>query len=154
MSETQRDAFAECKAVRKSIGSKADNNRLRARLAIFGMAAASSAIPFFLLIGGDDFLLAKAVPAGLAAIGSLGAVVIQFEKYHERWALYRRYQRILEGEELLYRFEVEPYVGSTEERNSLLAKRLAQLQIDLHDEWAGLVPRSHEVSGLREGDRQ
>jgi hypothetical protein len=43
-----------------------------------------------------------------------------------------------------YRFRVDPYDGS--DRDVRLAGSVAQLQIDLHDEWSGLQPSASEIT--------
>ncbi len=48
-----------------------------------------------------------------------------------------------------HRFGLGEYRGD-QDRTLVLAQRLAQLQLDLHDEWAGLMPRSVDVAGFRQ----
>jgi hypothetical protein len=96
---------------------------------------------------------AKLVPSVLAAVAAFMAAFIQIEKPQERWSLYRRYQRLAEAEALRYRFRSEPY--DSEDSDRVLAIQMAQLQLDLHDEWAGLVPRSSDfkVPGAGSAER-
>lgn len=138
----------ECEKVRLSIGLKADRNKRRARWATLALAGSTVLIPVTIVVSGRyfDFWLGKVAPSILAAITALVTAWVQIERPHERWSLFRRYQRLLEGDELLYKTHAPPFNG--EDRDTDFAATLARRQMDLHDEWAGLLPRSSDVSGL------
>jgi hypothetical protein len=113
------------------------------------LTATTALIPVFLLLSTRyyDFLLGKILPSALAAAAAIGAGLVQIERPHERWNLYRRYQRILEAERLSYNHRAGEYSGDVD-RDKILIARLGQLQLDLHDDWAGLIPASSEVASL------
>ena len=142
-------ALEECDAVIKSIAAKADKNKQRARVSVMFLTATTALIPLCLLLSTRyyDFLLGKVVPSLLAAAAAIGAGLVQIERPHERWNLYRRYQRILEAERLSYNHSAGPYSDGVD-RDKVLVERLGQLQLDLHDDWAGLIPASSEVASL------
>lgn len=144
-----QSALQECEEVIASIANKADKNKQRSRVSVIFLTAATALIPIFILLSTHyfEFLLGKVIPSALAASAAIGAGLVQIERPHERWNLYRRYQRILEAEKLKYVHHADEY-GESSNPDELLIQRLAQLQIDLHHEWAGLIPTSSEVSSL------
>jgi hypothetical protein len=113
------------------------------------MSAATAAVPVAIGLGGDSFLWGKAVPSVLSALTAVVAALVGLERPHERWNLYRRYQRRLEGEEIKHRFHVPPY--QTQDRDTVLARAVAQLQLDLHDEWSGLLPTGRDLAAIPAG---
>ena len=139
MVDTTMTAIAECQTVVDSIKAKADKYKRMTKWSTLSLTALTVAIP--VVIGTiEPAFWAKIVPSGLAALAAFAAAFIQIEKPQERWSLYRRYQRLGEAEVLRFRFKSDPYAA--DHSDELLVKRMAQLQLDLHDEWAGLVPRS------------
>lgn len=72
--------------------------------------------------------------------------MLQFERPHERWKLYRGYQRAFEAERFRYENGVAPYDGAEPGRTRGFAATIAQLQLHLHEEWSGLVPASAQVA--------
>lgn len=141
-----RSILEECFSVRDSIKRKANRYKVWSRSAVIALTAFSAAIPVFIGLSGTDFLTGKAIPSVLAAATAILSAIISLEKPHERWGLYRRYQRIIEGEVVRYKFNVPPY--GDESRDYRLAAFLAQVQLDLHDEWSGLQPRATEVASI------
>ncbi|GAA2493929.1 DUF4231 domain-containing protein [Winogradskya humida] len=137
-------ALEECAAVKNSIKAKADKYKKYSRAAVIFLTTTTAAIPVFIGLSGDNFAFGKLVPSILAASAAVVSALVELEKPHGRWALYRRYQRALEGLIVKYRFRVDPYDGS--DRGVRLAGSVAQLQIDLHDEWTGLQPSASEIS--------
>jgi hypothetical protein len=113
------------------------------------MTASSALVPVSLVIIPDGWWQ-KSVASLLAASAVIVGTWVQIERPHERWVLYRRYQRMLEADQLRFRFRNAPYqdpVAASQE----LAKRIAQLQLDLHDEWEGIVPSSRDASRAAQG---
>jgi hypothetical protein len=138
------DAAAECDAVATSIGKKADKNKRRARALTLAMTLSTAFVPVLILAGGDNFWLGKVAPSALAAVSAVLAALNQFDRPHQRWVLYRRYQRLLQVEGKRYRFKVAPYDG--EDRDLHLGKTVAQLEIDLQSEWEGLIPTREQIA--------
>lgn len=122
-----------------SIRAKADKYKLMSKVCTLSLTGATVSIPVVIATVEQEFW-ARLVPSVLAAVAAFVATFIQIEKPQERWSLYRRYQRLTEAELMKYRFKVDPYLGAASDHE--LVKRMGQLQLDLHDEWAGLVPRS------------
>ncbi|WP_345524694.1 DUF4231 domain-containing protein [Nocardioides endophyticus] len=136
--------MALCTAVARSIGAKADKNKFRARVLTVFTTAATAAIPVFIGLSGDDFVTGKAVPSVLAALSATVVALGQIERPHERWSLYRRYQRLLEADAKRYTFGIEPF--DKDDRDRTLAARVAQYELDLQAEWEGLIPSSAELA--------
>ena len=87
----------------------------------------------------------------LVAISAAVAGLFQFEPPHERWSLYRRYQRIGEAEMSLY-LQGTGQCWETE-RDRFFSEVLANLKISVCEEWAGLVPASDQVARARVGNQ-
>ncbi|MEJ1089394.1 DUF4231 domain-containing protein [Microbacterium sp. Mu-80] len=134
----------ECAAVAVSIGKKADKNKRRARAMTVAMTVSTAAIPVLIGLSGDNYLWGKVAPSVLAALSALLVALNGLERPHERWVLYRRYQRLVQAEEKKYRFEAPPYDG--DERDRQLAAKVAQLELDLQEEWEGLIPSRSDLS--------
>jgi hypothetical protein len=138
-------------ACTRAIGSvrrKADRNERLARLATATIILASALIPVSLLVStkGDSFTWGKLIPSLLAALAATIAGVIEFERPHERWKLYRGYQRAFEGERLRYENYVDPYDLEEPQRTRRFAGAIADLERHLHEEWSGLVPASAQIA--------
>lgn len=146
---TPRTAEAECVAVAASIGKKADRNKLRARGMTVALTASTAAIPVLIGLSGDDHWWGKVAPSGLAALSALLVALNGLERPHERWVLYRRYQRLVQAEAKKYRFEAPPYDGDKRDRR--LAAKVAQLELDLQTEWEGLIPSRSELASIGSG---
>lgn len=128
-----------------SIGEKAEKNKSRARTASLLLTGATALIPAFIGLGGN-FFFAKVAPSGLAAFAAIVATWVQIERPHERWNLYRRYHRLFETERLKYVHHAPPYDDAY--RDARLITLLAKEQMNLHDEWAGLLPSTSSVAGI------
>lgn len=150
-SSPSRTPFDELDAVSKSVGRKADGNKRNARTVTLFLAGSTAAIPVFIGLSGGSFVLGKVIPSTLAAAAALATSWVGIERPHERWNLYRKYHRTIQMEKLLYIHRVPPY--HSEDRDRLLIEKLAQLQLALHDEWAGLLPRTGEVTSLGKAGR-
>jgi hypothetical protein len=146
--ELSGSAHDECLAVTASIRSKADKHKRRARTATLSMTAATAAIPVFIGLS-TDWFWGRVIPSVLAALTAVGAALVGLEKPHERWMLYRRYQRDLEAAELQYRFELQPFDGP--DRDKQLAQYVADLQLELHRAWEVLIPSAGDVAAIKPG---
>lgn len=125
---------------------KADTNERRARWASWLLVGSTAAIPVFIVASTQvlDFALGKLIPAVLAAISAAVAGLLQFERPHERWSLYRRYQRLFETERFLYVRRAGQY--SAPDHDLRFSEWLTTQRLAVHDEWAGLVPASDQVA--------
>lgn len=145
------DVLADCTQVIDSIETKADKNKSRARWSAGGLTGATAAIPVCLIVAEQfapesfwAFMFGRLAPGLLAAFAAVLGRWIQLEQPHQRWTLYRRWQRTFEAERLRYQHGIGAYTGN--DRDDRLAEVLAQGQLDLDDEWASLVPRSRELA--------
>jgi hypothetical protein len=137
-----------CDAMIRYARRKADKNKRRSRIATTGLLLTTSAIPVAVIVSDrtSAFWVGKVVVAVLAAVAAVVGSWVRIERPHERWSLYRGYQRRLEAERIRHEHSVRPYEG--EDRDEVFAEFVARCQSDLHDEWAGLLPTSLEISAL------
>ncbi len=137
-----------CDAMIRFARRKADKNKRRSRIATAALLLATSVIPVAVIVSDrtSPFWVGKVLVAVLAAVAAVVGGWVRIERPHERWSLYRRYQRRLEAERIRHEHQVEPYEG--ENREEVFAEFVAQRQADLHEEWAGLLPTSSEISAL------
>jgi hypothetical protein len=134
-----------CDQAVESVRAKANANSRLARLGTAVITVSSASIPVLIIASTqwEGFVLGKLLPAAMASVSGAMAGWMQFSRPHERWKLYRGYQRALEIERLKYDNAVEPYDDG--ERDRVFIERIADLQLALHDEWGGLVPRSSDL---------
>jgi len=140
--EAGDDPLAACNRAIASVRAKANRNERLARRATAAIVAASALIPFSIVASGHGhpFVWGKLVPAGLAVVSAVAAGLLQFERPHERWKLYRGYQRQLEDERFRHQNRIAPYTQvDAEQRMHLLGTRVSALNSRLHEEWSGLV---------------
>jgi uncharacterized protein DUF4231 len=137
-----------CDAMIRYASRKADKNKRRSRVATAALLLSTSAIPVAVIVADrtSPFWVGKVLVAVLAAVAAVLGGWVRIERPHERWSLYRGYQRRLEAERIRHEHSVAPYTG--DDRDDLFAEYVAQRQADLHDEWAGLLPTSSEISAL------
>src|SRR5437899_1512582 len=100
-----------CDRIIASVRGKANNNERRARNGVLLVAASTALIPFSLVLSVNwaPFLLGKVIPAALAALAALVSTWLHTERPHERWQLYRGYQRAFEVERLRFKNSVGTY---------------------------------------------
>lgn len=140
------ELLSECDRFITEHKEKADTNERRARWASWLLVGSTAAIPVFIVASTQvlDFTLGKLIPAVLAAISAAVAGLLQFERPHERWSLYRGYQRLFEAERFLYVQRAGRY--SATDRDLRFSEWLANQRLAVHDEWAGLVPASDQIA--------
>jgi hypothetical protein len=140
------DPLSAADSVIRSIGKKAEKNKRRARAAVLFLATSSATIPLALVASTKylSFFLGKILPAALAAIAAIVATWLEIERPHQRWTLYKRFERLFEAERLRYKHKLGKYGGA--DADGLFWEVLAEGQLQLHDEWAGLIPQSSELA--------
>lgn len=140
------ELLQECDAFITEHRQKADQNERRARWGTALVVISTATIPVFVVASTQtlSFVFGKLAPVCLAAVGAIVAGFLQFERPHERWSLYRRYQRLYEAERLLYVTHTGPYAA--EDADARFSAWLADQRLAVHDDWAGLVPRSERVA--------
>lgn len=116
------------------------------------MTLGTAAIPVLILLSTEflSFWLGKVAPALIAAALFIAASYTQLERPHERWNVYRRYQRTFEAERVLYQNSAEPYTDPAT-RDALFATKIAQLTVALHEDWARVLPTPDEIARLGRG---
>ena len=142
----------QCQAAIDYTRAKADKNKSRSRLCTWTMTIGTASIPVFILASTQvwSFWLGKFVPAAIAAGLFVAASYVQVERPHERWNVYRSFQRKLEAERLLFEAGAGRY-ADPRAREASLAERVAELTLQLHDEWSRVLPTPDEVAGIGRG---
>jgi hypothetical protein len=137
-----------CEGIRASITQKANRYKMWSRLTALSAAILPSFITISVLAlqSNSAAIVVGILSALLAAISSL----LGLEKPYERWALYRKYHRLVAAECTSYRFRTGKYSRVTQP-HKLLVQRVTDLELTLHDEWAGLVPNSTQVLSAARG---
>lgn len=141
-----RDSLlAECDRFIDEHRGKADRGKHRARVATVLLIGAGAIIPVLLVASTrwDGFVLAKLLPSVVAAVSAVVAALVQVERPHERWRLYRRYQRLSEAERLKYASGLGDY--SKPEADEHFARWLVESKIAVHDKWEGLLPQTESL---------
>src|SRR4051794_40209965 len=108
----------ECNFVIASIAEKADKNKRNARRSASLLTGSTALVPVCLIaaeqFGADTlgaFLFGRLFPGLLAFFAAVLSRWIQIEQPHQRWTLYRRWQREFEAHRLRYRQRVGRYGG-------------------------------------------
>jgi hypothetical protein len=139
------DPVADADAFIASVSAKASRNKFRSRAYVYMTALTTTAIPSVVAIAPTPIWL-KLVTLVLSLFLVVSSLALELNRPHERWGLYRRYQRLLEVERSHHRYGLGDYKGLTpEDRSALLAERLTVLQNDLHGDWEKLMPSSADV---------
>lgn len=143
--ETRSALIAECDAFIAEHKQKADKNEVRARVGTIMLIGSTASIPVAIIASsaGHPFLWGKLLPSILAALSAVVAGLLTAERPHERWSLYRRYQRLFESERLRYTHGEGCY--SAPDADARFTAWLADGRVAVHEDWAGLMPRSGDV---------
>ncbi len=122
------DPLAACGRTIDSVRGKADRNERFAGVASGMIIGTSALIPVSIIIStqGGEFAWGKLAPSILAAAAATTAGILQFERPHERWKLYRGYQRALEAERFRYENQVQPYDVEETQRTRQFAATVTQ----------------------------
>jgi hypothetical protein len=147
--------FDECNFVIDEVARKADAYKKKARWSASLLTASTALVPVMLIVaeqfdpdGLAAFLFGRLGPGLLAALAAILSRWILLEQPHQRWTLYRHWQRTFEAERLRYRQGVGKYAGT--DRDNTLAQVLANGRVQLDTEWSSLVPVSKELAEDRE----
>jgi hypothetical protein len=151
VTDGQFSVLDEANHVIASIGRKANKNKERARRSALALTGSTALVPVLLIVAeqfsdgsAGAFWFGRLLPGMFAAVAAIVSRWMQIEQPHQRWTLYRHWQRHFEAERLRYRQGLRPFDG--DDRDGLLAKSLADGQERLDSEWSALVPISGVVS--------
>lgn len=133
-----------CEVLIAGFKKKADHNKREATFWFAITMGGSLVAPLFVSLGGDDFLRSKVVPSVISVIVAFGTAWLQLRKPQHLWALYRGCQRKLEDNLAKYNFEIADY--SSEDKDSILAGKCAEIAIEAHNEWLPMVPKGESSS--------
>ncbi|MFI2652826.1 DUF4231 domain-containing protein [Micromonospora fulviviridis] len=140
------DVVIDAQAFLRSVSAKAQRNKRRARLYSYLTAAATSTIPAIVGLA-DTPVWLKLTTLVIALVMIWASVSLELDRPHERWALYRRYQRLLELESTRFQHELAPYNDlDPDRRRRLLAERLCDIEETLHKDWELLMPDPGEIA--------
>jgi len=128
-----------CEILISGFKKKADHNKREATTWFAITMGGALVAPLFVSLGGDDFLWSKIVPSVVSVVVAFGTAWLQLRKPQHLWALYRGCQRKLEDNLAKYNFEVGEY--SSDEKDSILASKCAEIALEAHNEWLPMVPK-------------
>jgi hypothetical protein len=154
--DDEYSALEECNFVIDEVAHKADSYKRKARWSASLLTASTAFVPVMLIVAeqfdpaGLPALFGRLAPGILAAFAAILSRWILLEQPHQRWTLYRHWQREFEAERLRYRQGIDKYGGSY--RDNTLAQMLAKGRVQLDTEWSYLVPVSKELVEDREGN--
>jgi hypothetical protein len=150
-SGSERSALDECDALLGALRSAGDAQRNRAHFVNLSIATGTAAIPVLLLLSTQylNFWLGKFLPALLASLTTVAALLLQLLKPHERWRLLRLEQGMLEAERFRYVHGLSPYNES--DRDERLLEGVVAVATATMKEWAGLQPESAGAAQLLQG---
>jgi Protein of unknown function (DUF4231) len=153
-SDPERSALEECDALLATLRRAGDAQRSRAHFVNLSIAVGTAAIPVVLLLSTQylNFFLGKLLPAVLASLTTMAALLLQLLKPHERWRLLRIEQGALEAERFRYVHRIPPY-NERDRDERLLQQVVAAATATMH-EWAGLQPESAGAAQLLQGARR
>jgi len=116
---------------------------------MWAITLGTAAIPVLILLSTKytSVWVGKFSPALIAAALFVTASYTQLERPHQRWEVYRRYQRTFEAERVLYQNGAEPY-SDPATRDALFSTRVAELTVALHQAWSGVLPTPDEVARI------
>jgi hypothetical protein len=138
--ETAREFAAR---TRRGIAGKANHNKTEAMGCLVISLGSTLLAPLFITLG-EGVFWGKAIPATLAAVATFCTAWLQLRKPQQLWSLYRGAQREIEDEETKHEFKIADYSDATDP-DKLLAERVANIALTLHQKWAPLVPNPENL---------
>ncbi len=144
--QSSETAIDYAKKICRGIKKKADGNRLQSTFLFITVLAVTVFSPILILMSLGD-LYSRFLPAILTACAAFATGWLQLRKPQERWVLYRTAQREIE-------FEIDQYIygnGNYEKENdkdAVLAGRVSKRALNLHYEWAPMIPSASELDRL------
>lgn len=147
-----QSAIAFCNRTIAGIEKKADHNKTEAMRCLVISMLSTLLAPIFIMTG-EGLVVGKLIPALLTAVATFCTAWMQLRKPQQLWALYRGAQRELEDERTKFRFLLEPF-ASASDPEKLLAERVANIALTLHDRWAPLVPNPESLRLPSDASRQ
>ena len=135
-----------CNDTIKGIKSKADHNKRESQFCFALVIVATLLAPLFIAFG-PGLVLGKIIPSVLSVSAAASTAWLQLRKPQQLWALYRTAQRELEDERTRFEYRLGDY-KTVEDPEKLLATRVADSAIGLHQQWLPLVPNPENLQGL------
>jgi hypothetical protein len=137
--------------------AKANHNKTESQFT-FAVVVLASLISPALVTLGVGYFWGKVLPACLSLGAAAATSWLQLRKPQRLWTLYRECQRRLEDQLIRHRYHLSPY-NKDESRDQMLAAETAEIAMEAHQKWVGLVPNSDGMeAGLtgsaHKGDRR
>jgi hypothetical protein len=145
--EPDETAAQFCKRTIIGLTRKADHNKREALWTFMTVIATTLATPVFVTLGPGVFL-GKVVPSVLSLLAAGCTAWLQQRKPQQLWTMYRTAQRELEDHQTRHRFALFPYDGLADP-DRVLAERVAEIALNLHHQWAPLVPNPDSLRALQ-----
>lgn len=136
--KAEDDPVAYNRNITAGFREKADHNKRESQTTFFLVIVASLMAPLFVTLG-TTTLDGKVVPATLSLVAAAATSWLQLRKPQRLWSLYRRAQRHLENELVKYQYRLGEYASAANPA-SLLAENTANIALEAHRLWEGLIP--------------
>lgn len=134
------DAVTYCTKLIGGFKDKANHNKAESQFT-FAVVVLASLISPALVTLGVGYFWGKVLPACLSLSAAAATSWLQLRKPQRLWTLYRQCQRRLEDQLIRYRYRLDPY-GANQDADKVLASATADVAMEAHLKWEGLVPNS------------
>ena len=131
---------------------KATHNKNESLRSFYLIMGATLAVPMFVSLSGDNFLLGKVTPSILSLMASFCTAWLQLRKPQALWGLYRTAERRLEIHRESYRFHLGDFEKATD-KERVLAQKTMDVYKDTHDQWLQLIPDVKDLKQTGKPDR-
>ena len=123
---------------------KANHNKREALFFFVVVVATTLVTPIFIAYGEGQWF-GKIVPSFCSLLATGATAWLQLRKPQQLWTLYRTAQRKLEDHRTRFQFRLHPY-DVAEEPERVLAKWVAEIAFDVHEQWVPLVPAPEHLN--------
>lgn len=137
------DADSYYKDLVDSFKRKADHNKIESQLTYVTTIVCTLLAPMFVTLA-DGLILGKIIPAILSLLAAASTSWLQLRKPDRLWAIYRRTQRELEQEKILYDFKIGSYENDVSREKNFI-KRSSEISFEAHCKWEGIHPGHSEA---------
>lgn len=141
-------ASAFCRRMIEGMAAKADEKKRESLLFLEATVIVTVVAPIFITLG-SGLWWGKVTPSALCAIAAICTAWLQIRRPQHLWGIYRNATRELENEETKYRYRIDEYEISVDP-DKMLAKRVADIVLEVHRQWMPLVPKAEEVVKIAE----
>ena len=139
-----------CTRTIRGFEEKADHNKNESLWTFILVIACTLVAPLFVTLG-EGLWFGKVIPSFLSLLAGGGTTWLQLRKPQQLWALYRSCQRELEDERTKHFYKLGRYVN--EDRDKLLAEKVAEVAMAAHHAWLPMVPNPEHLGKFTAADK-